>query len=42
MVSLASGFLPARSYSPAIGWKIVEKWVANPLPAVKRAARWKE
>jgi len=39
MVCAASGCLPMRSYSPARGWKRVEKRVANPAPDVKRAVK---
>jgi hypothetical protein len=36
-VRAASGCLPIRSYSPAIGLKRVVKWLAKPTPEVKRA-----
>jgi len=39
MVWPASGCFPRRSNSPAIGWKMTEKWLAKPVPAVNSAAQ---
>lgn len=36
IVRSESGFFPIRSYSPAMGWNKVEKWLAKLAPEVNR------